>query len=145
VSSANAKLLMSLLDTVAFVDLGDSRNNFVIWLQKYADLTPVGITAEELWEFRNGLLHMTNLHSRAVLAGKIARLIFFVGNITPPSPPSGEKYFNLRDLIDAVAKALSTWFESYNNDRNKLAFFVSRYDLTISDSRMAFFSIENGP
>ncbi len=43
--------------------------NFSKWLAAYADLTPLGVTAKELWEFRNGLLHMINLSSRAVTAG----------------------------------------------------------------------------
>lgn len=58
------------LDTVAFIDKGDVKDNFCLWLDAYADLKPPGITAKELWEFRNGLLHMTNLHSRSVATGK---------------------------------------------------------------------------
>jgi len=138
-----AKLLMSFLDTIAFIELGDVRGSFVTWLQKYADLRSVGVTAEELWEFRNGLLHMTNLHSRAVIAGRVDRLVFFVGNISPLAAPKGEKYFKLKELIDAIVGAISRWIQSYNDDRSKIVDFVSRYDLTISDSRVAFISVSS--
>lgn len=132
-----AKLLMSFFDTTAFIEYGDIRGNFVRWLQTFADLAPMGINAEELWEFRNGLLHMTNLHSRAVLAKKVARLIFYVGDIVAPPAPAGEKYFNLKQLIDVVADAVSNWIQTYNTNPEKIVMFVSRYDLTISDSRLA--------
>jgi hypothetical protein len=75
-----AKLLMSFIDTVGFIDAGDVRDGFSQWLDKYADLTSLGISPKELWEFRNGLLHMTNLRSRAVASGNTAPLIFYVGS-----------------------------------------------------------------
>jgi hypothetical protein len=37
-----AKLLMSFIDTVAFIDAGDVRDGFSQWLRKYADLKLVG-------------------------------------------------------------------------------------------------------
>src|SRR5882724_4472208 len=71
-----AKLLMTFIDSVGFLEFGDTGDNaFVKWLDAYADLTAVGVTAEELWEHRNSLLHMSNLDSRRVLAGRITRLM----------------------------------------------------------------------
>jgi hypothetical protein len=139
-----AKLLMSFLDTIAFIEMGDVKGNFVLWLRTYADLTLLGIIAEELWELRNGLLHMTNLNSRSVQAGKVPRLFFYVGPLNSlQSSTPGEKCFNLKQLIDVVAKALSKWTATYNSDRSKLLDFVSRYDLTISDSRLTFLNLES--
>src|SRR2546429_1635956 len=114
---STAKLLMSFLDTVAFIDAGDVKDNFCLWLDSYAELKSLGITAKELWEFRNGLLHMTNLHSRAVASGAVSPLLFYVGSMSQPIPasPSGAKYLNLKDLIDAIAAALSQWIESYSS------------------------------
>jgi hypothetical protein len=113
-------------------------------LGNYADLTPLGITAKELWEFRNGVLHMTNLNSRAVASGKTAQLILYVGNPTRPLPasPSGAKYFSLMDLIEATAQAVSKWIKTNSHSPEKRVEFVARYDLTISDSRLAYISME---
>ncbi len=129
---------------MAFVDAGDTRDGFIIWLGNYADLTPLGITAKELWEFRNGLLHMTNLNSRSVARGKTASVIFYVGNPTRPLPisPSGAKFFSLAGLIEASALAVSKWIKTHSHRPEKRVEFVTRYDLTISDSRLAYISME---
>jgi hypothetical protein len=139
-----AKLLMSFLDTVAFVDMGDLSGNFALWLDKYANLGVLGITSKELWEYRNGLLHMTNLNSRAVARGVTAPLILYVGSMPQPMPstPDGAKYFNLKELVDTVALAISKWIEDCNSNPSKWVDFVKRYDLTVSDSRVAYFSFE---
>jgi hypothetical protein len=144
---STAKLLMSFIDTVAFIDAGDVRDAFALWLDAYADIASLGITAKELWEFRNGLLHMTNLRSRAVASGKTAPLIFYVGSLSQPHPssPSGAKYFSLKGLLDVIAAATSRWIETYNKNPNKLIDFVSRYDLTISDSRVAYIPVSSQP
>jgi hypothetical protein len=65
---------MSCVDTIAFVEYGDEARNFARWIDAYVDLGPHHISSDELWEFRNSPLHMTNLSSRKVLAGSISRL-----------------------------------------------------------------------
>jgi|HubBroStandDraft_2_1064218.scaffolds.fasta_scaffold148177_2 hypothetical protein len=72
------KLLVSFVDTVAFLDFGDVVGNYQMWLSKYAKLTPVGVTPSELWEFRNSILHMTNPLSRKVLSGNVLPLAFYI-------------------------------------------------------------------
>lgn len=52
-----AKLLMSCIDTLAFVEFGDMPGNFSKWLDAYVDLAALNITSEELWEFRNSVVH----------------------------------------------------------------------------------------
>ncbi len=136
-----AKLLMSCVDTLAFVEFGDTQSNFASWLDSYVDLSPHGITSKELWEFRNSVLHMTNLSSRKIVTGKISPIMPYVG--TPdmlPVGPDGAKPFNLYGLIDSVATGVGKWAESYNADRDKFLKFIERYDTTISDSRLAYFS-----
>lgn len=136
--SAN-KLLMSCIDTLAFVEFGDVAGNFAKWLDAYVDLSSVGITSSELWELRNSLLHMTNLASRAVIAGKVSPIMPYVGPLGIEHPTSGAKFkpFNLKALIDAIVAGISKWANSYNEDRDKFLKFVERYDTTISDSRIA--------
>lgn len=62
------------MDSVAHVEYGDTPGSFTKWLNTYAQLDTLGITAEELWEQRNSLLHLSNLGSRKVRAGKVRSL-----------------------------------------------------------------------
>lgn len=134
------KLLVSCIDSVAYIEFGDQPgiSVFVKWMDTYADLSPLGITGSELWELRNGLLHMTNLNSKKVLASKERRISFRVGgDASYATAEAGVYYFEFKELIDAFAQALSRWISSYNDDRSKFPKFVERYDQTISDSRLA--------
>jgi len=141
------KLLVSCIDSLAYIEYGNSRNiepvPFVKWLDSYAELTPLGITADELWELRNGLLHMTNLQSTKVQKNKVRRISFRVGGRpNDVHSTSGEiYYFDFYGLIQAFAKAQGRWVASYNSDRDKFAKFVERYDETISDSRIAIIKL----
>ncbi|HUX22962.1 MAG TPA: hypothetical protein VMW69_17130, partial [Spirochaetia bacterium] len=137
-----AKLLMSCIDTLSFVEYGDVPGNFMTWLDAFIDLTSHGITSEELWEFRNSVLHMTNLESRKVGSGKVSGIVPYVGG-PGTMPVDGEghlKPFNLYGLIATVSEGISRWGETYNADRQKLLKFIERYDTTISDNRMAWFA-----
>lgn len=128
---------MSCVDTLAFVEYGDVPGNFTRWLDAYVDLRILGISSDELWEFRNSVLHMTNLTSRKVISGKVSPIMPFVGRLnSQPIQPGLAKPFNLYGLIAGIGK----WGESYNSDREKLLKFIERYDTTISDSRVAEFS-----
>lgn len=132
-----AKLLMSCIDSIAFIEFGDISGSFVRWLETYASLDALGVTPAELWEFRNGILHMTNLNSRNVQKRKTKSLILSVGSLEhPPLESSSSKTLKFRPLLDTTAAAISKWVESYNKDRNKMLEFVARYDLTVSDSRL---------
>ena len=136
------KLLVSCIDSLAYIEYGKVRNPppFMRWLDRYANLSPLGITSAELWELRNGILHMTNLNSAAVSKNKIRRISFrVVGTADYPSVGAEDVYcFDFYKLILEFSQAQGRWIESYNNDRDKFAKFVERYDETISDSRMTF-------
>lgn len=141
------KLLASCIDSLAYIEYGDDRKctPFVKWLDTYADLEPLGITATELWELRNGILHMSNINSSKVRSNKIRRISFRVGG--PPDFPRqtlDTYYFDFWGLIQAFAQAQANWIESYRNDRSKFAKFVERYDETISDSRVAITHVGEG-
>jgi hypothetical protein len=143
--SAN-KLLLVAVDSMGFIEYGNSDGNtFIRWLESYADLRQLGITAGELWEQRNSLLHMSNLDSRKVLAGKVRRLFSYVGTLpagfTQNEP--NEKHYSLMGLIQAVADGCSEWSKSYNVDRAKFETFLDRYDLIVSDSRMEILNADD--
>lgn len=133
------KLLVSCIDSIAYIEYGNEQSVFVKWLDAYADLAPLGITATELWELRNGILHMTNLNAKKVDQNKVRRITFRVGGPQEFARhgADGIYYFDFHGLIRRFAEALGRWIETYNNDRDKFAKFVERYDETISDSRIA--------
>ena len=132
------KLIMSFIDTVAFLEYGDVSGNFVRWLDIYAKIPSLGITSEQLWELRNSLVHMSNLDSRKVLSGKVKRISFFVGprGLTHRQDATGT-HFNLSDLIVVVANALTAWLETISADPEKLRFFVQRYDRIVRQATEA--------
>ena len=131
------KLLLSAIDSLAYIEFGDEKYNvFIKWMNTYADIRPLGITSEELWELRNGLLHMTNLDSRAVDRMRVRRVSFHIGSKSFYER-DGIHYFSFHELLMEVGRAHVRWLETYNRDIAKRVDFVSRYDKIISDSRMA--------
>jgi hypothetical protein len=136
---SSVKLLMIFVDTAAFVEHGDRSGNFISWLGTYVSLSPLNIEPQELWELRNGVLHMSNLHSRGVLSGKVNRLVPCVNlGDTVVDELHAEKRFDLLRLITALITGVGAWVQSYNDDRAKFEKFVERYDTVISDSRLAY-------
>ena len=137
------KLILSFIDTISFVEFGDVQGNFVKWLKLYSSLEKVGITESQLWELRNSILHMSNLDSRKVMAGKEKRISFCVAfSGYTPSDDLETHYFNLKDLIDEIAQSLSRWISSYNETPEKMVTFIERYDRVVSDSRHAIKHVE---
>jgi hypothetical protein len=138
------KLLVSCIDSLAYIECGNEAGAFVQWLEAYADLTPIGVTAAELWELRNGLLHMTNLNAKKVRQNKVRRISFRVGGASdcPQDEADGVHFFDFHKLIQVFAEAQERWIETYNTDRDKFDKFVERYDETISDSRVALFHVD---
>lgn len=133
------KLLLIAIDSVSFVEYGDSEKNpFVKWLQTYSDIDRLNITAEELWQHRNALLHMSSLTSKKVKAGNVRMLVAYVGDI--PSEVQLDHtttgYYHLYEMIKVFGEALGKWLLTYDSDREKIYPFVERYDLIASDSRM---------
>jgi len=134
------KLLVCCIDSIAYLEYGNDRKSapFIKWLNTYADLLPLGITANELWELRNGLLHMTNINASKVRDNKVRRISFRVGTLAEPEQQTEIFYFEFRALIQAFADAQTKWIGTYNEDREKFVTFVERFDETLSDSRLAF-------
>lgn len=134
------KLLVSFIDTMSFLANGDKQFVFIKWLNEYADLRALGITSAELWELRNSLLHMTNLDSRLVLKNKIKRIGFCAASPGICSPPDRDVfYFNIFDLIQVIAFAISKWICHINANQNEFIDFVERYDRILSDDRAIHF------
>ncbi len=136
---SSVKLLMIFVDTIAFVEFGDKTGNFKEWLDTFTSLKEIDLEANELWEFRNGILHMSNLDSRNVLNGKVMRLIPCVNlGSTIIDAKCGEKQFDLLELINVIASGVGKWLESYNSNPSKIDTFIERYDTVVSDARLAY-------
>ena len=141
---SSMKLLVSFVDTMGYLDFGESGNVFVLWLRKYAVLADLDITEEEFWEFRNSILHMTNLDSRKVKQGKVERVSFTIApSGTKTFKDHDTKYFNFVDLITELQKAMERWLLSYVETPQKLVDFVARYDRVVADSRYAELSLQD--
>jgi hypothetical protein len=147
-----AKLIVSFIDTIAFIEYGDVAGNYQRWLDTYVDLQHVGVTSEELWEYRNSLVHMTNLESRKVMSGKVKRLVPIVigsGSLPVnvadlPAEDDNSKFMDLFRLIQSLSQgACGKWTQSFNDDREKFRTFIERYDLVISDKRQYMVSAAN--
>lgn len=136
---SSTKLLMSCIDTLAYVEHGDRSGNFEKWLEDYCDLSALDVSPKELWEYRNSILHMTNLKSRAVVKGKTTALAPYIARQDLSAFLTSEegKPLNIWTLINVVAQGTVVWGESYNADPEKIIGFVERYDSTLSDKRIA--------
>ncbi|MBO9682331.1 MAG: hypothetical protein J7502_06635 [Flavisolibacter sp.] len=141
---SSMKLLMIALDTMAYLEYGDSTRNFQTWLDTYTDIDKLNITSDELKEFRNSLLHMTNLDSRKVQLKKVKRLMFYdaPAHIKYVQETDEGKYFKFKDLIDCIAQGISKWARTYNIEKEKFETFLNRYDRIISDKRMTYSNAE---
>jgi hypothetical protein len=102
--TSSLKLLLSAVDTMAFLKKGNNcSDDFKKWLNDYVDLTPVGITCDELWEHRCALLHMTTVESRKVKNGQCSPLLPY----KEPAPfvkHDKFKFYSLDKLWDEIAK-----------------------------------------
>ncbi|HDS1725613.1 hypothetical protein NPS53_11825 [Pseudomonas putida] len=134
-----SKLLVVAIDSISYIEYGDIKENtFIKWLKEYSQIDSLGITAEELWEHRNSLLHMSNLTSRKVADGKVRALVAYVGEIHPSVKldETDTGYYNLYSLIQVIGQACGKWCLTYDVQREKIDEFVERYDLIASDARM---------
>ncbi len=138
------KLLVSFIDTISYLEYGDEKGSFIKWLSSFADIDGLGITPEQLWEYRNSILHMTNLDSRKTLVGKENRIRFVVAKSGIRQLPEGVSddgciLFNLLDLIVALARGIERWVESMNANPEKYEIFFKRYDRILSDRRVTYY------
>jgi len=131
------KLIISSIDSFAFLELGDVNKNFNTWINTYFDLDALRVSAEELWELRNSILHMTNFESRNVIGGKVSRLILQISTISNlrPNKTFDGKYLNIHQFYAETTIAVEKWLASITSNTGKLRSFIDRYDSIVSNSR----------
>lgn len=134
---SSLKLLLSMIDTIAYLEYGDSQGNYVKWLKEYALIEKLRVSPEELWEHRNSILHMTNSTSRKVKKKKVQEINIYVSDSDFEERTSDgiRKFINLKSLLEIIADAIEKWGLSFNENRGKFEGFIERYDLIISDKR----------
>lgn len=133
------KLVFSAVDTFGYVEYGPKKNCFRRWLDEYCDLDSLGITSEELWELRNSMIHMTNLHSHKVSKGTVKQLVPTVtaSNVERLPDLDDAKRLHVYKLFkNVIPQGLEKWLETYNQRRSKILQFVHRYDTIVSEARM---------
>ena len=131
---ASFKLLMSFIDTIAYIEFGNTKRVFQNWLDTYSAIQALGITSDELYELRNSLLHMTNLNSHKVTQGKERRLsIAICKRGHPTQHHDGIVYLNYTDFLFLFDEAVKKWVDSYNGSNKQLT-FIERYDEVVRDN-----------
>ena len=133
------KLFLSMIDTLGFLEYGPVYNCFKDWLETYCSLEDLEVNADELWELRNSLLHMTNLESHKVRHGQIEGLlpVFAGSGIQIPSEVDGFKCFDVvRFVQEVLPNGVAKWLKTYNANLDKLLGFVERYDTIVSEARL---------
>jgi hypothetical protein len=131
------KLLMSAIDSFAFLEYGDTKDTFKKWLDEFCNLKKIKLNSDELWEYRNSILHMTNTQSRKVIKKEVFALYFYVNHTDLEyMTTNGEsKYFNLYSLQNIVNEGICMWIKSYKTKTEKFEQFFKRYDLILSENR----------
>lgn len=133
------KLLVSFIDTLAYLEYGDTYGNFCRWMARYAQLESVGVTPEALWEFRNSLLHMTTPFSRKVASGAHPVLSFYCDSVQRRcfvDDGSGGKMFSFEALYESTMGGVDRWTETYSGNLQKQIQFIRRYDEILSEGRI---------
>ena len=136
---SSMKLLLSTVDTMAFLITGNNRKcDFINWLNKYTDLPATGVTADELWEHRNALLHMTTLDSDKVKKGAVVRLIPYKDPATPPiNLLKNSKFYSIDKVYCAIAKGLDKFIKDVESDKNLKEAFESNWQKIVYDEPTA--------
>lgn len=146
---SSLKLLLSAVDTLSFVEYGHCNGSFIKWIDEYCDLTTLNVTSTELWELRNGLIHMTNLESHKVRKREVKRLVPYIAPVEITEVPflsDEEKCFHFtKFLLQVFPQGIKSWIESYNINREKFPIFFSRYDSIASETRISYLAENTSP
>ena len=144
------KLLLSALDTMAFLTTGNgnSGTEFKAWLAKYVDLESVGIDADELWAHRSALLHMTNFHSKSVNKGAVKFLIPALREAPQEfkDPVKSKidalygtnyKFYSVQKLFEAVFVGFDIFLAEIDSNHDLKAVVISSFGEVVPDIPIA--------
>ena len=139
------KLLFIMLDTLAFVEFGDDQNVFVKFMDRYFDLSRVNVTALELWEFRNGLLHTTNPDLRKVRLKKVPRLVIMVTSpdheLAIQNTSLGKSFHVVRFFKEVMPVGIVNWIQAVNSEKRQFE-VTKRYSNIVLSWNKTFIAYE---
>ena len=117
------KLLLCLIDTMSFVSTGrSSPGNFKKWLGKFVELQRIGVTADEVWEHRNAVLHLSTYESNKVRDGSIRKLVPYAGR-RPPLPSNEHIFYDLHAFLLAIFAGLGKYLSAVMSKMPFLTYF----------------------
>lgn len=132
------KLLLCLIDTMSFVSTGrSSPGSFKQWLSKFVDLPSIGVTADELWEHRNAVLHLSTYESNKVRDGSVRKLVPYAGRRSPP-PANEHAFYDMHALLMAVFAGLGKYLNAMEQSDDMRRNFCENYEKTVSDAMLTF-------
>lgn len=132
--NSNLKLLLCFIDTMAFVSTGSSNpGSFKGWLNKYVDLGGIGITEDELWEHRNGILHSSTYESKKVKKGAVTKLVPYASQQSPEKTKE-HKYYSLYNLQVEVFQGVGRYLTEMDKNEKMRQIFCDNYERTVSDT-----------
>ncbi len=101
--------------------------SFKQWLNKFVNLQRVGVTAEELWEHRNAVLHLSHYESNKVRDGSVRKLVLYAGRRCP-APDREHKYYDMHALLMAVFEGLGAYIAALNESDVMRKIFCDNYE-----------------
>mgnify|MGYP003619368973 CR=1 FL=1 len=112
---ASLMIVYSAIDQMAWLSIAGEKSNstdFKMWVDRYMlGKNPIGCNSDELWEARNGLLHMGTAESAAHLAGKVKNRIYYTtGSVRCLENHSNNSIFIRIEDILASFLAGVLWF-----------------------------------
>ena len=132
------KLLLCLIDTMSFVSTGrSSPGNFKQWLSKFVDLQSIGVNADEIWEHRNAVLHLSTYESNKVRDGSIRKLVPFVGRRSLP-PSNEQTFYDMHALLVVVFAGLGKYLNIMDESEEMRRIFCDNYEKTVSDAFLTY-------
>ena len=130
------KLLLCLIDTMSFVSTGRSNpGSFKQWLSKFVELQGLGVTADELWEHRNAVLHLSTYESNKVRDGSVRKLVPYAGRRSP-LPSNEHAFYDMHAFLMAVFAGLGKYLAAMDQSEEMRRIFCDNYEKTISDAML---------
>jgi len=124
----SAMLLYASIDQMAWLSVkGESEpRDFKNWIDRYFDkdkLSEIGVSADELWEARNSLLHMSTSESRKIKKqsyekeGVIRKIYYMAGYKCNDSERIDSVMVDLFKLCEGFFWGANKFVEEVRNDR----------------------------
>jgi hypothetical protein len=132
------KLLLSAVDTFAYLTYGDVPDTFQKWVNSFVNLKKLSVTSQEIWELRNSLLHMTNYESRKVKSGVVRKLWISAGK----NYFIGDGNINFHKLYNEISDGVENWLKEIVLDSERMEKFFINYGRIVSDEKKSSIIIE---